>query len=69
MPALLPQTFSQPKSVLHDWEWFSEIERQIKQGIEGDNSGLISWDLMEPIDGALESEIGDIRACSGRDRD
>jgi hypothetical protein len=53
----------------HEWEWFAEIEREIKQWIQQDDLGLISWQLMEHIDGALEGEIEDLRARSGGDEE
>jgi hypothetical protein len=49
----------------HEWEWFIGFERGIKQWVKADECGLIDWDLMEYIDGALESEIEASRARSG----
>jgi hypothetical protein len=53
----------------HEWEWFGEIEREIKQWIQEDDLGLISWDLMAHIDASLEGEIEDLRARSGGDEE
>jgi hypothetical protein len=53
----------------HEWEWFAEIEREIKQWIQEDDLGLISWDLMAHIDASLEGEIEDLRARSGGDEE
>jgi hypothetical protein len=49
----------------HEWEWFAEIEREIRQWIQENDPGLISWDLMAHIDASLEGEIEDLRARSG----
>jgi hypothetical protein len=53
----------------HEWEWFAEIEAEIKQWIQEDDLGLISWDLMAHIDASLEGEIEDLRARSGGDEE
>jgi hypothetical protein len=50
-----------------EWEWFDELEREIKRWVKADALGLISWDLMEYIDIGLEREIEYLRARWGDD--
>jgi hypothetical protein len=52
-----------------NWEWFREFRKEIRQWIESDNLGLISWDLMQHIDRELEGEVEWLRSIARGDED
>lgn len=53
----------------NNWQWFQDFRTEIEERVGEDKVGLISWGLMDYINGQLKAEIEDLRERSGDDEE